>query len=135
MKRHYPLIMIVCYCLGIICYQASPGLAIDAFFDTEISTKLEPEPNTGTVYVTRLDEEVPPVFPDIVYEPVIHVEIIFDASKTMEEPDINGIKKIDIARKIVSLRRFNRKGYLRSRFPFARCCRILKGRKEQNWSL
>lgn len=103
MKHHYPLIMIVCYCLGIICYQASPGLAIEAYFDTEISTKLEPEPDTGTVYVTRLDEEVPPVFPDIVYEPVIYVEIIFDASKTMEEPDINGIKKIDIARKIVSL--------------------------------
>lgn len=103
MKHHYTVGIILCYCLGILCYSASPGLAIEAYFDTAISTKLEPEPDTGTIYVTRLAEEVPQVFPDIVYEPVIYVEIIFDASKTMEEPDINGIPKIEIAKKIVSI--------------------------------
>jgi len=103
MKRRYSLVIIVSCCIAILCYTASPGLAVEAYFDTEISTRLEPEPDTGTVFVTRFDEEVPSMFSNIVYEPVIYVEIILDASKTMEEPDINGIKKMAIAKKIVAL--------------------------------
>jgi tetratricopeptide (TPR) repeat protein len=83
--------------------MSSEGLAIEAYFDTEISTRLEPKKETGTLLVKMLDEEVPPVFPEIVYERVLYTEIIFDASKTMEEPDINGIRKLDIAKKIVSV--------------------------------
>jgi len=102
--RNIPaFVMIIGCCLGMFCYPPSPGWAIDAYFDTEISTKLQPEPNTGTVYVTMLDEKVTPVFTDIVYEPTIYVEILLDASKTMSDPDINGIKKIEIAKEIVSI--------------------------------
>jgi tetratricopeptide (TPR) repeat protein len=89
--------------LGLLGGWQSPSLALDAYFDVEVSTKLEAQPNSGTVYITRLDEEVEQVLPDIVYEPAIYTEIIFDASKTMDEPDINGIPKIAIAREIATI--------------------------------
>lgn len=98
---HVLLISVVC--LGSIGLLPAESLAIEAYFDTEISTRLEPEPYFGVLYVARMDEEVPQLFSDIVYEPVIYLEIIFDASKTMDEPDINGTPKIDIAKEIATL--------------------------------
>lgn len=97
---------LVLYCLiGIVSVGGfpTPAGAIDAYFDTEISTRLEPQPYFGTVRIRQTDEEVPQVFPDVQYEPVIYMEIIFDASKTMGEPDINGIRKLDIAKEIATL--------------------------------
>ncbi|MBD3306296.1 tetratricopeptide repeat protein [candidate division KSB3 bacterium] len=102
MKRIYCLV--VCFCvLGILGYAASAVFAIDAYFDTQISTSLDIETDSGTLVVRMLDEEVPPILSDVTYEQTINVEIIFDASKTMGEPDINGNRKIDIAKKLVSI--------------------------------
>lgn len=103
MRTMYIVLLICLVSVGVIGTFSSPCLAIDAYFDTEVSTRLEPEPNYGTVTVTRMEEEVPQVFPDITYEPVIYLEIIFDASKTMNEPDLNGVRKIDIARELVTI--------------------------------
>ena len=82
---------------------AAPARAFEAYFDSEISTDLEVKPNTGTVVIKMLDEQLPQVFQDVNYERRIFVEIIFDASSTMREPDLNGVAKIDIARKLVEL--------------------------------
>lgn len=103
MKKIGCFLLVYVLCIGVIGGLSTECLAIEAYFDTEISTRLEPEPDYGIVYVTRMDEEVPPIFPDIVYEPVIYMEIIFDASKTMEEPDLNGVPKINIAKEIATL--------------------------------
>ena len=103
MKKMTMFVSLVCCGLGLLCYLPLPGWAIDVYFDTEISTKLEPEPNTGMLYVTMLDEEVPQVFPDIVYEQAMYVEIILDASRTMNDPDLSGIKKFDVAKELVAL--------------------------------
>jgi tetratricopeptide (TPR) repeat protein len=97
---------LVIYCLigiGSVVGFSTTAVAIDAYFDTEISTRLEPEPYFGTVRIRQTGEEVPQVFPEIQYEPVIYMEIIFDASKTMGEPDINGIRKLDIAKEIATI--------------------------------
>ena len=102
MKRVYVHVIIFCVLAIIGCFS-SEVMAIDAYFDSEISTDLEYTPNTGTLVVRMLDEEVPPILPDVVYQRTIYVLIIFDASKTMGEPDINGIPKIQIARKLVSI--------------------------------
>jgi len=82
---------------------ATPARAFEAYFDSEISTDLEVKPNTGTVVIKMLDEQLPQVFQDVNYERRIFVEIIFDASSTMREPDLNGVAKIDIAKKLVEL--------------------------------
>lgn len=103
MKNGWGFILLCGVVLGLSSGHVSSVSAIDAYFDTEISTKLEPEPYFGTVYVEQWDEEVPQVFADVEYEPVINMEIIFDASKTMGEPDINGIPKIQIAKEIARL--------------------------------
>ena len=95
MKRVY-VSMIICCALTLIGGFSSEVMAIDAYFDSEISTDLEYTPNTGTLVVRMLDEEVPPILPDVVYKRTIYVLIIFDASKTMGEPDINGIPKVQI---------------------------------------
>jgi len=89
--------------MGLVASAAAPVLALDAYFDSQITTDLEARPDIGTVRVRILDEAVQPVFTDVIYEKVIHAEIIFDASKTMAEPDVNGIPKIEIAKRIVSL--------------------------------
>lgn len=102
MKRVYFLAMILS-CLGISWYMSSEAIAVDAYFDTEISTSLEVVTDTGTLLVKVIDEEVPPILQDVTYEQALYVEIIFDASQTMEEPDINGIRKIDIAKTLVSI--------------------------------
>ncbi len=102
MKRVYFLATIL-GCLGILCYLSPEAIAIDAYFDSEISTSLEVETTTGTLLVKILDEEVSAILQDIVYEQELYVEIIFDASKTMGEPDINGIRKIDIAKQLISI--------------------------------
>ncbi len=102
MKRVYFLATIL-GCLGILCYLSPEVIAIDAYFDSEISTSLEVETTTGTLLVKMLDEEVSAILQDIVYEQELYVEIIFDASKTMGEPDINGIRKIDIAKQLISI--------------------------------
>ena len=101
MKRVCTLLVICCI-LGISWGFSSEALAIDAYFDSEISTNLTYTPNTGTLIVEMIDEEVPPILPDVVYKRTIYVEIIFDASKTMREPDINGIPKINIAKSLAS---------------------------------
>ena len=102
MKRIYFVAVFLC-CLGILGYLASEANAIEAYFDSQISTDLEVEPNTGTLRITMIDEDIPQILTDVDYEQVIYVEIIFDASQTMEEPDVNGTRKIDIAKKLVSI--------------------------------
>jgi tetratricopeptide (TPR) repeat protein len=102
MKRFYFLVTIL-GCLGIIGYMASEAIAVDAYFDSEISTSLEGRANTGTLLIRMIDEDVPPILAEVNYEQTINVEIILDASKTMEEPDINGIRKFDIAQSLVSI--------------------------------
>ncbi len=101
MKRLCTLLFICCI-LGITGDFSSEALAIDMYFDSEISTNLSYTTNTGTLIVEMIDEEVPPILPDIFYKRTIYVEIIFDASKTMQEPDINGIPKINIAKTLAS---------------------------------
>ena len=103
MKKGWFLAVCCLVTIGTLGGLATTALAIDAYFDTEISTKLEPEPYFGTVYVKQTNEEVPQVFADVEYEPVIYMEIIFDASKTMAEPDINGIRKLDVAKEIATI--------------------------------
>jgi tetratricopeptide (TPR) repeat protein len=88
---------------GLLSGPAFPARAIDAYFDTEISTRLVVEPYFGAVSITQIDEDVPQVFADVEYEPVIYMEIIFDASNTMAEPDINGVRKIDVAKEIAAI--------------------------------
>lgn len=102
-KKGCSLVVFCIMAIGSIGCIPTTAMAIDAYFDTEISTELEPAPYFGTVYITQTGEDVPQVFPDILYEPVIYMEIIFDASKTMGEPDINGIRKIDIAKEIATI--------------------------------
>ena len=87
--------------LGIL--SSENAAAIEAYFDSQISTDLEAKTNTGTLLIRMIDEEIPSILPDVTYEQAIYVEIIFDASKTMGEPDINGIRKIDIAKKLASI--------------------------------
>lgn len=82
---------------------SSDVLAIEAYFDSQITTDLAAKPNAGSLVIRMVDEDIPPISPDIIYEQAIYVEIIFDASKTMGEPDINGIRKIDIAKKLASI--------------------------------
>jgi tetratricopeptide (TPR) repeat protein len=103
MRQKYGIGIVVLCCMGLVASAAAPVLALDAYFDSQITTDLEARPDIGTVRVRILDEAVQPVFTDVIYEKVIHAEIIFDASKTMAEPDVNGIPKIEIAKRIVSL--------------------------------
>lgn len=89
--------------LGLLWLFPSTALAIEAYFDTEISTKLEAKRDTGTLVIKMIDEDVPPVFTEVIYQRTLYAEIIFDASRTMSEPDMNGIRKIDIAKKLASI--------------------------------
>ncbi len=100
-SMYYVLVMMAC--LAAIGLTSSDATAIEAYFDTEISTELEYESGAGTVVIRMIDEKVPPILPDTMYEQELYVEIIFDASKTMEEPDINGIPKITVAKQLVSI--------------------------------
>ena len=102
-RTWYAFVVMVIGCLGIVGSWPSNSLAIEAFFDTEVSTRLEPKRETGTLVIRMLDEDVQQVFTDVVYERVLNTEIIFDASKTMDEPDINGIRKLEIAKQLVSV--------------------------------
>ncbi|PIE32964.1 hypothetical protein CSA56_13615 [candidate division KSB3 bacterium] len=102
MKRERVVLFMLCV-LGLFGYFSSEVMAIDAYFDSEISTDLDYTPNSGTLLVRMIDEEVPQIIPDIEFKRTIYVEIIFDASKTMGEPDINGIRKIDVAKQLVSI--------------------------------
>lgn len=101
MKRVYTLLFICCI-LGIFGGFSSKAFAIDAHFDSQISTSLTYTSNSGTLVVEMIDEEVPPILPDVLYKRAIYIEIIFDASQTMIEPDINGIPKINIAKTLAS---------------------------------
>jgi len=102
MKQHL-LFMVLCCVAALVGGITSDAVALDAFFDTQISTSLEYTPNSGSLSVRMIDEDLPPILPDVSYKRVILVEILFDASKTMGETDINGIRKIDVAKKLAQL--------------------------------
>lgn len=93
----------VCCLLALLGGFASNAAALDAYFDSEISTSLEYKPSSGTLIVKMVDEDLPPILPDVAYKRTILVEILFDASKTMGETDINGIRKIDVAKKLAAI--------------------------------
>ncbi|PID58811.1 hypothetical protein CSB45_02085 [candidate division KSB3 bacterium] len=101
MRRVYTL-LIICCILAISGRFSHEAFGIDAYFDSEISTNLTYTPNTGTLIVEMLEEELPPILPNVFYKRTIYVEVIFDASKTMQEPDINGIPKISVAKSLVA---------------------------------
>lgn len=102
MKQHL-LCTALCCVFALVGGLASDTFALDAFFDTQISTSLEYKPNSGSLVVRMIDEDLPPILPDVSYKRAILVEIIFDASKTMGETDINGIRKIDVAKKLAQI--------------------------------
>ena len=102
MKQHL-LCTALCCVFALVGGMASDTFALDAFFDTQISTSLEYKPNSGSLVVRMIDEDLPPILPDVSYKRAILVEIIFDASKTMGETDINGIRKIDVAKKLAQI--------------------------------
>ncbi len=102
MKRVYFLTAILS-CLLIIGHLTPEAVAVEAYFDTEISTDLEVEADYGTLIVRMMNENVPAILQNITYEQELYVEIIFDASKTMKDPDINGVPKINIAKKLISI--------------------------------
>lgn len=102
MKQHL-LLMAACCVFALVGGMASDALALDAFFDTQISTNLEYTPNSGSLVVKMIDEDLPPILPDVSYQRAILVEILFDASSTMGETDMNGIRKIEIAKKLVQI--------------------------------
>ena len=102
MKQHL-LFAAACCVFALVGGMASDAPALDAFFDTQISTDLEYTPNSGSLVVKMIDEDLPPILPDVSYQRSILVEIVFDASNTMGETDINGIRKIEIAKKLVQI--------------------------------
>jgi tetratricopeptide (TPR) repeat protein len=80
----------------------SSAFAIDGFFKTQISTKTTPEAEISQANVVRLNEKIPSRATNLVYEEVLNVEIILDASKTMSEFDLQGRTKIEVARNIIA---------------------------------
>ncbi len=102
MKQHLWFTALCCV-FALVGGMASDALALDAYFDTQISTNLEYTPNSGSLLVKMIDEDLPPILPDVAYKRTILVEILFDASQTMGEMDINGIRKIDLAKKLAQI--------------------------------